>query len=196
MSQPAAVRRMSYAEYLEFERSADVKHDYLRGEVFALAGGSPERSRLRGEPHPGAGCGAARAALRRVHVGCPGVRLEATDRATYPDMTVVCDRLQHAADDPDAIVNPVVIVEVLSDATEAEDRGEKFARYRRLPSLQEYVLVSQRATRIEVYRRHGDRWIFAEAGAGENLRIESIDVAVSVDEVYRDPLPASGAAGS
>jgi Uma2 family endonuclease len=195
MSQPAAVRRMSYAEYLEFERSADVKHDYLRGEVFALAGGTPEHSRLAANLIRELGA-ALRGRPCAVFTSDVRVRIEATDRATYPDVTVVCDRLQHAADDPDAIVNPVVIVEVLSDATEAEDRGEKFAHYRRLPSLQEYVLVSQRATRIEVYRRHGDRWIFAEAGAGENLRIESIDVAVSVDEVYRDPLPASGAAGS
>ncbi|MBI2216263.1 MAG: Uma2 family endonuclease [Candidatus Rokubacteria bacterium] len=192
MSQPAPVLRMTYAEYLELERSSEVKHEYLRGEAFALAGGSPEHSRLAANL-----IGELRAALRgrpcAVFTSDARVRIEATDRTTYPDVSVVCHRLQHAADDPEAIVNPVVIVEVLSGATEADDRGEKFAHYRRLPSLREYVLVSQRATRIEVYRRQDDRWVLAEAGAGEALRLESIDVALSVDEVYRDPLAAPGA---
>jgi Uma2 family endonuclease len=103
-------------------------------------------------------------------------------------VTVVCGRLEHAPEDPDAITNPVVIVEVPSDATEGDDRGEKFAHYRRLASLQEYLLVSQRARRLEVYRRRDDRWLLDEAGAGEILRLDSIDVALSVDEIYRDPL--------
>ena len=105
---------------------------------------------------------------------------------------MVCGRLEHAADDADSIPNPVVIVEILSDATEAEGRGEKFAHYRRLASLREYVLVSQRARRLEVYRRRDERWLLDEAGTGETLRLESIEVVLSVDEIYRDPLAASG----
>jgi Uma2 family endonuclease len=191
MSRPAALSRMTYAEYLEFERSSELKHEYLRGEVFAMAGGTPEHARLAANV-----IGELRNALRgrpcSVFTSDARVRIAATDRATYPDVTVVCGRLDHAPDDADAIVNPIVIVEILSDATEAEDRGEKFAHYRRLASLREYVLVSQRARRLEVYRRRDDRWFLDEAGAGETLRLESIDVALSVDEVYRDPLAASG----
>lgn len=97
-----------------------------------------------------------------------------------------------APDDPDSIANPVAIVEVLSDATEADDRGEKFAHYRRLGSLREYVPVSQRARRVEVYRRRDDRWVLDEGGAGETLRLTSIEVDLSVDEVYRDPLAVAG----
>ena len=81
-----------------------------------------------------------------------------------------------------------MIVEILSDATEADDRGEKFAHYRRLALLREYVLVSQRARRLEVDRRRDERWLLDEAGLGQTLRLESIDAALSVDEVYRDPL--------
>ena len=192
MSRPATLSRMTYAEYLELERTSEVKHEYLRGEVFAMAGGTPEHARLAANI-----IGALTAALRgrtcSVFTSDARVRIEATDRATYPDVTVVCGRLEHAADDPDSITNPVVIVEILSDATEAEDRGEKFAHYRRLASLREYVLVSQRARRLEVYRRRDERWMLDEAGTGETLRLESIDVALVVDEVYRDPLSAGGA---
>jgi Uma2 family endonuclease len=191
MSRPAAISRMSYAEYLEFERSSELKHEYLRGEVFAMAGGTPEHARLAANV-----IGELRTALRgrpcSVFTADARVRIEITDRTTYPDVTVVCGRLEHAPDDPDSITNPVVIVEILSDATEAEDRGEKFAHYRRLASLREYVLVSQRARRLEVYRRRDDRWLLDEAGGGEPLRLESIDVVLSVDEVYRDPLAVSG----
>ena len=74
------------------------------------------------------------------------------------------------------------------DLCEADDRGEKFAHYRRLVSLREYLLVSQRAPRLEVYRRRDDRWLLDEAGAGDTLPLASIDVDLSVDEVYRDPL--------
>ena len=182
---------MTYAEYLEFERASELKHEYLRGEVFAMAGGTPEHARLAANV-----IGELRNALRgrpcSVFTSDARVRIAVTDRATYPDVTVVCGRLEHAPDDPDAIINPIVVVEVLSDTTEAEDRGEKFAHYRRLASLREYVLVSQRARRLEVYRRRDDRWLLDEAGAGETLRMESIDAALSVDEVYRDPLAPSG----
>jgi len=183
---------MTYAEYLELERSSDIKHEYLRGEVIALAGGTPEHSRLAANV-----IGELRTALSGrpcvVFTSDARVRIEATDRATYPDVTVVCERLEHAADDRDTITNPVVIVEMLSDQTEADDRGEKFAHYRRLASLREYVLVSQRTTRIEVYRRQGLAWVFSEAAAGQALALESLGVTLSVDEIYRDPLAVSGA---
>lgn len=187
MSQPVSRMRLSYAEYLAFERASELKHEYLRGEVFAMAGGTPEHSRLAANVIRELGT-ALRGRPCAVFTSDARVRIEETDRATYPDVTVVCGRLEHATDDPDAITNPVVIVEVLSDATEADDRGEKFAHYRRVGSLREYVLVSQRARRIEVYRRRDARWVLDEAGAGQTLRLESIEAALAVDEVYRDPL--------
>ena len=184
--------KFTYAEYLAAERSADVKHEYLRGEIFAMAGGTPEHSRLamsigrelgvllRDRP-----CAVFSSDLR--------IRIEATNRATYPDVSVVCGKRETAKDDPDALTNPIVIVEVLSDSTEGDDRGEKFAHYRRVPSLREYVLVSQRARRIEVYRREGvgAEWILSEATSGEQAKLPSLGIAVSVDEVYRDPVADS-----
>jgi Uma2 family endonuclease len=116
------------------------------------------------------------------------VRIRAADRATYPDLHVVCGPLERDADDAHAVTNPVVIVEVLSDSTSGGDRGDEFADHRRLPSLREYVLVSQRERRIDVLRREGRRWVLEEHGPAEQVRLQSIDAAVAVDEAYTDGL--------
>ena len=181
------VERVSYAEYLDLERAAETKHEYVDGLVVAMAGGTPEHSRLSANVTValmnalrGRRCSAFSSDLR-VHV-------PATGRTTYPDVTVVCDERQTAALDPDAIVNPTVIVEVLSPTTEASDRGEKFGHYRRLESLREYVLVAQDEPRIEVYRREGDVWALREYRAGDAARLASLDLAIDVDAIYADPL--------
>lgn len=174
----AARTAMTYAEYLAAERVSDVRHEYLRGQVFAMAGGTPEHGRL---------AASVIVLLGPVYTSDVRIRIEETDRSTYPDVSVVCGPRQTAQGDPDALVNPGVLVEVLSDSTEADDRGEKFAHYRRIPSLREYVLVSQRTPRIEVYRRDGSEWILAEATSGGRAVIPSLGVELSVDEVYRDP---------
>ncbi|MSP62899.1 MAG: Uma2 family endonuclease [Myxococcales bacterium] len=185
----AARQRMTYAEYLAAEDKSETKHEYLRGEVFAMAGGTLEHSRLAVN---------MASELRNALGGRPcvvfnsdaRVLIAATDRSTYPDLSVVCGKVETAQVDGNAITNPVVIVEVLSDPTEAEDRGEKFAHYRHLPSLRDYVLVSQRTARIEVYRRENDFWAFTEAGPGGAVRLVSLDLSLAVDAVYRDPLAA------
>jgi Uma2 family endonuclease len=102
---------------------------------------------------------------------------------------VVCGRLETDPDDASAIITTVLLVEVLSDSTEAYDRGEKFAHYRRIPSLREYVLVAQRGRRIEVVQRNdAGRWELYEAGAGEVVELASVGCSLAVDDVYRDPL--------
>jgi Uma2 family endonuclease len=184
VGEPAA--RTSYENYLAAERAASTKHEYIAGVVVAMAGGSPEPARLAsslgrliGNAIVGRPCAVFSSDLR--------VRIVDTNRATYPDLTVVCGHRETARDDPDAIVNPTIIVEVLSDSTEADDRGEKFAHYRRLTSLQEYVLVAQKARRVEVYRRDADRWMLTEHGSGTSFELASIGARIAVDEVYRDP---------
>lgn len=178
---------MSYADYCERERSATTKHEYLRGEVFAMTGGTPQHSAL-----------AARvtALLTRELAGRPcrvfnsdlRVRIEATDLATYPDVSVVCDRLESASHDELAIVNPSLLVEVLS-----YDRGQKAAHYRRIPSLRAYLLVSQHEPRLELQVRCDDgSWLLREAEAGQQLVIEPLGITLAVDEVYEDPLATSG----
>lgn len=103
---------------------------------------------------------------------------------------IVCGRVVASPDDPDAVINPTVLVEVVSDSSEAYDRGEKFAHYRRIPSLRDYVLVSQKSPRLEVYSREGDRWVFTEAVSGGAVQLPSVGVSLRVDDVYRDPTAA------
>lgn len=179
---------MTYAEYVIHERTSDIKHEYVNGHVYAMAGGTPEHGRLAmnvarliGAALAGRPCAVFSSDVR--------VRIQATGRSTYPDLSVVCGQLQRAGDDPDAIANPVLIVEVLSDSTEASDRGDKFAHYRRLPTLREYVLVSQSDRRIEVFRKaQSGEWSLVEAGPGDVAQLLSIDTVLRVDEVYFDPL--------
>ena len=184
MGEPAT--KLSYTEYLAFEEASDEKHEFVDGIVFAMAGGSLEHARL-----------AARVTValsnalsgRRCNVfgSDARVRISATRRATYPDISVVCGPVVPASDDPQAIANPIVLVEVLSPTTEQSDRGEKFRHYRRLESLREYVLVAQDEPRIEVFRREGDVWTFREHGPGERVMLTSIDAYLDVDAIYADP---------
>jgi len=160
--------RISYAEYLAAESASVTKHEYLRGEVYAMAGGTPTHAGLAmavgvalSNALAGRSCRVFSSDLR--------VRVDETDLSTYPDVTVVCGRFESAEIDVDAATNPIVIVEVLSDSTEAYDRGEKFAHYRRLSSLREYLLVSQREPRLEVYSKNdAGAWVLSEAGRSCN----------------------------
>lgn len=188
MGEAAEKITTSYAEYLAAEEKSDVKHEWLNGEIYDMAGGTPEHSRLAANfiQHL---ANALKGKPCKVFTSDLRVKVETTGLSTYPDLSVACGHLEFASDDKNALVNPMVLVEVLSDTSEAYDRGDKFLHYRRIPSLQEYVLVSQRGPRIEVFRRgSGGTWVFYEAGPGESVALESLGVSLSVDEVYFDPM--------
>ncbi|MBI4957348.1 MAG: Uma2 family endonuclease [Myxococcales bacterium] len=188
MTEPARTPSFTFAEYLEQERTSDVKHEFVHGDVVAMAGGTPEHARLAARVGfallaqlGGRACEVFSSDLR--------VRVPATGLTTYPDLSVVCGRLETDPEDASTAINPVVLVEVLSDGTEAYDRGEKFAHYRRLASLMEYVLVSQRERRIEVFRRGaGGGWTLFEAGPGERLALLALGCELRVDEIYASAL--------
>lgn len=188
MSGGEPVARLIYAEYLDMEARADVRHEYLRGEVFAMAGGTIEHGAVAA-----AVGGDLREALRgrpcRVYSSDVRVRVEETGLTTYPDLSVVCGPLQTASVDREAITNPVVIVEVLSPTTETHDRGAKAAHYRRLPPLRELVLVSLAERRVEVQRRTAaGAWELHEARAGEAVQLSSLGVRLDVGPLFADPL--------
>lgn len=186
MTEPA-LAMISYADYLAIERESDLKHEYLDGVVRAMAGGPIEHSRLATN---------FASELRLALAGRPcaafssdgKIRLDASNRATYPDVSVVSGRLERSEQDPDAITNPIVLVEVLSESTEAYDRGEKFRHYRRLTSLREYVLVSQHEPLVEVFARDGDAWRVFEYGPGDTIQLPSVGASITVDALYADPL--------
>ena len=168
MAQPAPPRhRYSYAEYLAYEQDSGLKHEYDDGQILAMAGGSRRHNALASR---------VSAALENGRqVGCVAfqsdqkVRVLATGKATYPDASVVCGALEGDPADPlgSTITNPSVLVEVLSPSTEQEDRGSKWQHYQLIPSLQEYVLVSQAEARVERYRRLASgAWEYSDATVG------------------------------
>ncbi|MEZ4528739.1 MAG: Uma2 family endonuclease [Desulfobacterales bacterium] len=134
--------RMTKEEYLEFEEQSSVKNEYYSGELFAMAGGSRNHSiicfnlsRRIGELLDNRNCTGFDSSMK--------VETEAAEAFVYPDLSVVCGDIESPGNRTDIIQNPVLVIEVLSPGTESFDRGKKFCYYRKLPSLQEYVLVSQ-----------------------------------------------------
>jgi len=182
---------MSYGEYVAAEAKGDQRHEFLNGEVFVMAGGTPEHGALAAAMIRELGA-ALRGKPCRVYSSDVRVRIDATDFTTYPDASVVCGRLETDAVDRDAIVNPALVVEVLSESTEAYDRGAKAAHYRRIPSLQEYVLIAQSEPLVEVYRRNEQgRFELIEARLGERIELASVGVVVDVQAIYENPLAAT-----
>jgi Uma2 family endonuclease len=180
---------MTYVEYLAAEDLADVRHEFLNGDVWAMSGGTPEHGALAV-----AISGDLRVALKgkpcRVYSSDVRVRVLATGLSTYPDVTVVCGAAETAPEDPSALINPVLLVEVLSDSTEGYDRGAKAAHYRRIPSLQAYLLVSQSEPVIELHRRRDDRWELSEARPGDDLDLPELGIRLDVRAIYANPFEA------
>ena len=181
------IPRLSPEDYLKIERESDTRSEYYGGMMYGMSGGSPAHAwiaarliaALAGQLD-GKGCRVAGSDLR-VQVGRGGPFF-------YPDLSVVCGEAQLSEDQKDMLLNPVAIFEVLSKSTEAFERGGKFAEYRRLESLRDYVLVSQAEPRIEVFSR-GDagRWTMTEfVGVGAVCAIPSLACELKLAEVYRD----------
>lgn len=189
MGEPARLPHYTYDDYRRFELGSNVKHEYLDGQILAMAGGSPEHATLAaalitelGQQLVNGLCHMFTSDLR--------IRVVATGLATYPDVTVICGDLERDPDDRNNAVNPTLLIEVSSPSTEHYDRGAKAEHYRRIPSLREYVIVSQKERRIEVWRPdQGDGWHVEVAERGGRLELEAIGVVLDVDVVYdRSPV--------
>lgn len=184
----AVAARMSYADYVAAEATSDTRHEYLNGEAFAMAGGTIEHGALAAAI-TGALINGLRGRPCRVFNSDVRVRIQETGLTTYPDLSVACGSVERDTEDPHALVNPVLIVEVLSDSTEAYDRGQKATHYRQLSSLREYVLMSQHKPHVEVFRRSdAGHWELYEAIAGQQIELRSVGCTLDIDELYRDPL--------
>ena len=182
MTLPAERLRMTYAEYLALQGPGVPKHEFLDGEVWAMTGGTLRHSLLAGNAFA-----QLRATLpARCQVWGPDarVRVEATGLATYPDLSVVCGELRRHPEDEDAIANPLLLLEVLSRSTESYDRGEKFAHYRRVPSLRHYLLVSQDRRRVDHFHLRDGEWIFEEVSGASDLRLAELNTTLPLDALY------------
>ncbi len=172
-------------QYLELEENSEFKSEYLSGQIFAMAGGSPEHSAIASNIGREIGTSLKREPCQ-VFNSDLRVTIMQTSLKTYPDITVVCGEQHRHPLDNNSIINPTVLFEVLSPTTEAYDRGEKWAHYRRLDSLQEYVLVSQNKARMEQYvRQDDDSWKFmAVEGMAASLFLPSLGCSLPLSEVY------------
>jgi len=188
----SAARRPHYSieEYLVLERISNVRHEYLDGDIFAMAGGTPEHAGICASLIILLG-NAVRDRPSRVYTSDVRVRVQATGLDTYPDISVVCGPVQMDKDDRNAIVNPVLVVEVTSPSSEGYDRGAKLEHYRRIPALREVVLVAHDTQRVDVWRRRDDAtWTSESHGPGAVARLDSLACELPVAEIYRNPLPA------
>jgi Uma2 family endonuclease len=187
-------------EYLENERKAEFRSEYHSGEVFAMAGASRSHirivSNLMIEPGSQLKKGACNIYSNdmKVHVPPPGLYLYTgetkgkvpTSDDACPDVVVTCGDEGYLDDKRDVLLNPVLIIEVLSESTESCDRGEKFARYQSIDSLQEYLLVARQPYRIERYtRRSANEWIYTDFRHPDDvIRLESIECELVMRDLY------------
>ena len=171
-------------EYLSIERKAEHKSEYSDGEMYAMSGASREHNRITvnlvrvvGNQLQGRPCEPFGADMR--------VRIPVIRRYVYPDLTVVCGEAEFEDDELDVLMNPVLVVEVLSPSTENYDRSTKFNWYRRIESLQEYVLVSQQMPRVERFVKRPEGWLFSDVdGLEATVRLESIDCTLALSDIY------------
>ncbi len=177
-------RRYTLDDYFLIEQSSPLKHEYLRGEIFAMSGASIAhneitanlltllRTALRESP--------CRAYASDLRVATPSGLL------TYPDLAVICGTAELLPGRPDTATNPTVLIEVLSEATQAYDRGQKFAAYKSLPSLKEYVLIEQDRIGIEHWRRRRDGTWAAKAmmRLSATLRLTTLGLRLPISEIY------------
>jgi Uma2 family endonuclease len=198
MPLPKPANSFDAAAYLTWEEAQPERNEYIDGEVFAMVGvrqshnvatlnlATALRRELKGSPY-------------RVFIESVKTRIEAADSFFYPDVVVTCDTRDRET--PQYVSHPLLVVEVLSDSTAAFDRGAKFAAYRKLESLQDYVLIDVAAQRVEVFRRNAENhWVLYDYGMGDVLELASLSLNLQVSEVLDDTLeeaalPASAAAG-
>ncbi len=171
-------------QYLALERQASYKSECVNGGIFAMAGASREHNQIAfnivGELH-----GQLKNRPCLAYVSDMRVKVSATGLYTYPDVAALCGEPQFEDEQMDTLLNPSVIIEILSPSTEAYDRGDKFAHYRRLPSLMEYVLIAQDKVRVEHYIRQDKSWVLTELDRlDDRLGLVSIQCEIPLRDIY------------
>jgi len=177
------LHRYTFGDYLRLEEESSTRHEFLDGEIVAMAGGTPEHAALAmavgrqlGNQLEGTHCRVFSSDLR--------VRVPATGLTTYPDVTVVRGPTERDAESATTVTNPTVVVEVTSDSSEDYDRGAKPQHFQTLPSLAAIVVVSHREPRVEVWTRAEKGWSRSEAGRAERVAISPLEAELDVDALY------------
>jgi len=176
---------MTPEEYLAMERASEYRHEYYQGEITDMTGASREHNLIVANLLAG-----LHSQLRKrpceVYANDMRVKVSESGLCTYPDLIVVCSKPQFEDNQFDTLLNPTVIIEVLSHSTEEYDRGKKFARYRKLDSLTDYLLVAQDRMHVEQFtRQQNDTWLFSEAEQPTAvIRLASIDSELLLETIY------------
>ncbi len=185
MGEQQASQRMTLEEYFDFDDKSLHKHEFYNGEVFAMAGAMPNHNRIVHNLHLELG-----SALRGGHCEIFGsdqrLRVVAKGLYTYPDVSVVCNK--PAFHDKRSLINPILLIEVLSKSTSDYDHGAKFGSYRTIPSIQEYVMIDSRSVMVEAYRRTAlAAWTYTEyLSANDVVPLESVGIEITVADLYRN----------
>lgn len=180
------VKNMTLEEYLEFDKNSDGRFEYFDGEVFEMSGVSIAHADLEANlivllmrqlsPR---GC--------RVNPANARIKVPKLPTCRYADLSVTCgERVVEKITGVEVLVNPTLIVEVLSPATESYDRGEKFLEYKSIESFREYLLVSQDKKLVTLFTKHNEKfWFQSEYGSGEEVKLVSLDCTLNIDEIYQ-----------
>src|SRR5947207_2803297 len=176
---------LTFAEYLEIERKAEEKSEYFDGEMFLMSGASTNHNRI------------VRNLIRtlanqtlegdcEVYPSDMRVKVSSLNKGSYPDISIVCGKQLFDDEQKDTLLNPTVLIEVLSDSTEAYDRGKKFEHYQQLESLIDYILISQTPYRVEQFTKQDDRiWTYREFRSAEEIvTLESVGCTLLLEDVY------------
>ena len=179
------IPRLTEEEYMRLERAAETRSEFVDGEMFAMSGARLTHNLIAGNVISG-----LHLQLRRrpceVYPSDMRVRVSATGLYTYPDVVVVCGKPQLADNEMDNLLNPTLLVEVLSPGTEAYDRGRKFEHYRKIESLRQYLLVASDRVSVELFTRQAiGQWLLMTAsGLEEEIELESIECRLRVADIY------------
>jgi Uma2 family endonuclease len=179
------LHRYTYTDYVALEMQSPTKHEFLDGEIYAMAGGSEEHSALSVQVLRALGNAVGERPCR-VHSSDLRIYVEAVGLATFPDGSVICGPMQQHPPSPVATaVNPTVLLEVTSDSSEEYDTNDKLEYYRTIPSLRDYIVVSHRERRMTVHSRIEGVWSVRTALASGRVTVSSLDADLAVEEIYR-----------
>ena len=178
------------AEYLEFERNSEVKHELIDGEIFEMAGATKSHNLIAGNVFRELSLQLLERECN-VYTNDMRVKITATEKYTYPDVVAVCGEEIYEDQTEDTLINPQLIIEVLSKSTEGYDRGAKFEYYQTIESFREYVLITQEPFRVEQYvRKNKNEWTYFEFRQAEDIvKLISIDCEISLQDIYHKIQP-------
>jgi Uma2 family endonuclease len=177
----------SVHDYLRIERDSPTRHEYIAGTVYAMAGGSEQHNLITGNVYA-----SLHSQLRRrqctIYPSDMKVAILSVPRYTYPDISIVCGEARFSDTNRDVLLNPTILIEVLSPSTEKHDRGAKFKHYWTIPSLHEYILIDQESYRLERYARHPEKhgiFLFEVYTApNDEITLDAIGCTILLTDVY------------